>query len=87
LQKQEVFSGHIKGPPKQFTNYYVEDAPWLATLIDTTNLPREHKIYLETLISPQWKEWELAMKNEYKSVLHNHNWILINLPLEEKNKM
>jgi hypothetical protein len=53
LQKQEVFFGHIKGPPKQFTNYYVEGAPSFATLIETTNLPQEQKIYLETITNPQ----------------------------------
>ncbi len=55
LQQQEVFSGHIKGPPKWFTNYYVEGAPSFATLIETTNLPQEQKIYLEAITSPQWK--------------------------------
>lgn len=55
LQQQEVFSDHIKGPPKRFTNYYVEGAPSFATLIETTNLPQEQKIYLETIINPQWK--------------------------------
>lgn len=56
LQQQEVFSDHIKGPPKRFTNYYVEGAPSFATLIETTNLPQEQKIYLEAIINPQWKE-------------------------------
>jgi hypothetical protein len=55
LQQQEVFSDHIKGPPKRFTNYYVEGAPSFATLIETTNLPQEEKIYLEPIINPQWK--------------------------------
>jgi hypothetical protein len=39
---------------------------------------------LEAITNPQWKEWELAMEDEYKSLLHNHTWILINLSLGKK---
>jgi hypothetical protein len=53
-------------------------------LIETTNLPQEQKIYLEAIINPQWKEWELAMEDEYKSFFHSHIWILINLLLGKK---
>lgn len=81
LQKQEVFFCHIKGPPKRFTNYYVEGAPSFATLIETTNLLQEQKIYLEAITNPQWKDWQLAMEDEHKSLFHNHIWILINLRL------
>jgi hypothetical protein len=47
-------------------------------------LLQELKIYLETIISQQQNEWELAMEDEYKFFFHNHNWILIDLSLRRK---
>jgi hypothetical protein len=38
----------------------------------------------ETITNPQQKQWELAIEDEYKSLFHNHNWILPHLPVGRK---
>jgi hypothetical protein len=62
----------------------IQGAPSFACLIETKDIHVEPNTCTKYVSSPQQKQWKVAMQNEYKSLLQNKTWTLIDMPRNQK---
>ena len=44
----------------------------------------EPHTYAEAMATPEWEQWEQAMREELASIVANHTWTLVPLPADRK---
>jgi hypothetical protein len=67
----------LRCPPTRYADYY-------ACMATVENMQKEPTTYEEAILSPHREQWQLAMREEFDSLIETGTWTLEDAPLNQK---